>query len=629
VARISARATQGLTRFNLDLEGLHVHSVEVDGRRAAWSRSGGELTVTPRRVLPSGDRFLVEVRYGGVPRTLPDGSGFIHTDDGALVIGEPQVAATWFPVNDHPIDKAAYSFHITAPKSRKVVANGELVGRRTAHGWTTWHWKAREPMAPYLATANVGEWWMRGYEHQGIEMWDAIDPDLFDPFAQARTGEQLAISQSTDFGYQRLSRRIRVPAGGATVSFWVTRNTEQDWDHFVVEAHTVGQDDWTTLPDRNGHTDRFPGAACTFWQEIHPFLSHYQSVAGDECTPRGTTGAWHSASGASDGYERWTVDLARFAGSQVELSLSVVTDDLVPFPGVFVDDISVSTGEGSTSFEQDGNVRDGWTVPGAPAGSPGNAVDWIVGTPEDEPATPGEIARGSLDRQGEIIDFLESRFGPYPFSAGGGIVDDLEGLGFALENQTRPIYARDFFTDSISGDSVVVHEIAHQWYGDSLALERWRHIWLNEGFASYAEWLWSEREGLGTAQQLFDFWYGIFPPDDPFWQVRIGDPGRDALFDFAVYQRGAMTLHQLRLRIGDRAFFTVLRRWAQENEGGNVATPEFIALAEAVSGQELDGFFRRWLFTPGRPEVASGMRVAAAPDRMPPVARAQLRRGGH
>lgn len=89
VAVISARATQRLTRFNLDLEGLRVHSIKVAGRGATWSRSGGELQVTPARVLDVGERFSVVVRYGGVPLTLPDGSGFIHTDDGDLVVGSP------------------------------------------------------------------------------------------------------------------------------------------------------------------------------------------------------------------------------------------------------------------------------------------------------------------------------------------------------------------------------------------------------------------------------------------------------------------------------------------------------------------------------------------------------------
>jgi len=98
-------------------------------------------------------------------------------------------------------------------------------------------------------------------------------------------------------------------------------------------------------------------------------------------------------------------------------------------------------------------------------------------------ATFGDIAAGSFARQGEILDFLERRFSRYPFSTGGGIVDDYDNLQFALETQTRPIYSKLFFTSPAEGDSVVVHELAHQWFGDSVALAAWKHIWLNEGFA--------------------------------------------------------------------------------------------------------------------------------------------------
>jgi aminopeptidase N len=190
-------------------------------------------------------------------------------------------------------------------------------------------------------------------------------------------------------------------------------------------------------------------------------------------------------------------------------------------------------------------------------------------------------------------------------------VYDLPGLGFALENQTRPIYALEFFYDQGSAEDVVVHEIAHQWYGDSLAVAQWQHIWLNEGFATYAEWLWNEGIRGISAQDLFDFYYSVIPEDDPFWQTIVGDPGPDLLFDFAVYARGAMTLHQLRLAVGDDDFFTILRRWAQKREGDNVTTGEFIALAEQISGQELDELFETWLFTPGKPELPAAVTARA------------------
>jgi aminopeptidase N len=159
---------------------------------------------------------------------------------------------------------------------------------------------------------------------------------------------------------------------------------------------------------------------------------------------------------------------------------------------------------------------------------------------------------------------------------------------------------------------VVVHELAHQWYGDSLSVAQWQHIWLNEGFATYAEWLWSEDTRGVPAQDTFDFYYSVIPEDDPFWQTIIGDPGPDLLFDFAVYARGAMTLHQLRLAVGDDDFFKILRRWAQKNEGGNVTTDEFIALAERISGQQLDELFETWLFTPGKPELPGAMAARSS-----------------
>ena len=189
----------------------------------------------------------------------------------------------------------------------------------------------------------------------------------------------------------------------------------------------------------------------------------------------------------------------------------------------------------------------------------------------------------------------------------------MPGLGFALENQTRVVYATDFFTDGPDA-GVIVHENAHQWFGDDVAVAQWKEIWLNEGFATYAEWLWSEDQGEGTAQEIFDFFYDdIFgDPADPFWSVVIGDPGTDQLFDFAIYARGAMTLHQLRLMVGDDAFFRILQTWHSSHAGGNGTTAQFIALAESISGQQLDDFFTTWLYTPERPVLPTALAAQQA-----------------
>jgi len=616
VAVITARATQNLSAFNLDFHGLTVRSLTVNGRSARWSRNGDELTVTPRKGLRSGHPFVVVARYDGVPGIVSDQSlgdgGVFHTDDGMVIVGQPFVASTWFPANDHPRDKAPYTVRATVPRGLEAVSNGVLLSHTTKGAWTTWLWNAAEPMASYLATATVGEFRTTSYTAAGVRYFDAVDPDLLVP-PPPRSGTQLAISQTGEPAYKRLTHSIDVPASGGRMTFWVSRETESSWDFFFVEAHTAGADDWTTLPDANGHSTQDTGNLCGYAGDVHPFLLNYLTPTEDgDCTPTGATGAWNGASGVSNGYEQWSIDLSAYAGKTVEVSLSYENDPSVTPPGVFVDDIAVSTGQGTTSFEADGDTLDGWVPGGPPPGSEPNPNTWIAGTAADAPTTTGEIAAASLARQPEIIKFESDIFGRYPFSAAGGIVDDAAGLGFALENQTRPIYAREFFTDTLSGDSVIVHELAHQWYGDSLTVANWRDIWLNEGFATYAEWLWSEREGLGTTQETFDAYNEFIPADDPFWALRIGDPGPDRLFDQAVYARGAMTLHALRLQVGDAAFFRILKTWATTQAGRNVSIPQFVALSERISGQQLDDLFNVWLYTPSKPVLTGAAAAKAA-----------------
>jgi hypothetical protein len=619
---IRARATQNLSSFNLDFHGLDIHSITVDGRPAAWDRDGDELTITPKRGLRRGERFTTVLVYDGVPDPLPDGPGFLQTDDGVLVAGEPHGPSTYYAVNDHPLDKASYDFRITVPAGVEAVANGLLRSHRTRGGWTRWVWDAKEPMASYLATVDIGQFDIRSRRAGRVRIVDAIDPDLYNR-VQPRTGDQFALSQSANLTYKRLSHVVNVPPGGGTMTFWVTRDTELNWDFFFVEANTVGSKDWTTLPDLNGHTSDDTGFVCPLSLALHPFLAHYETDNGDgTCSPAGTTGTWNAVSGQSDGYEQWKVDLSPYAGKQVELSLSYASDDIFNFGGVFVDDIEVSTGEGTTSFEDDGDELDGWTVPGAPPGSQPNENDWIVGTEADQPPTTGAIADAALAKEPQIIKFLEGLYGRYPWKASGAIIDDMPGLGFALETQGRPVYAFDFFADrpgADEADSVIVHELAHQWVGDSLSVAAWKHAWLNEGFATYTEWLYGEAQGRATAQDQFDFYASAIPADDPFWQVVIADPGADDPLNIAIYWRGAMALHALRGKIGDAAFFRLLRTWTTRNAGGNVTIPQFIALAERISGQDLGAFFDEWLYRPEKPAslaaTARASRAAATSSR--------------
>ena len=189
--------------------------------------------------------------------------------------------------------------------------------------------------------------------------------------------------------------------------------------------------------------------------------------------------------------------------------MTYVTDNVVTLDGVSLDDVTVSTGEGTTSFEEDGTR---WTAGQLPVHRPGAPRLTESGVRPTRGHPPPVTGSGVVQRQPEIIAFLSDLFGPYPFSAAGGIVDDLKNLGFALENQTRPIYSRLFFTSPESGDSVVVHELAHQWVGDDVAVSRWQDIWLNEGFATYAEWLWSESEGRKPRNSCSTFTRQPFPP---------------------------------------------------------------------------------------------------------------------
>ncbi|MET8245960.1 M1 family metallopeptidase [Streptomyces sp. NPDC005202] len=194
-------------------------------------------------------------------------------------------------------------------------------------------------------------------------------------------------------------------------------------------------------------------------------------------------------------------------------------------------------------------------------------------------------------------DYWSQVFGPYPFEETGAIVDDMPEAGFSLEVQSKPAYS------AVRNETTIVHELAHQWFGDSVSVERWKDIWLNEGFATYAQWLWAEHQGTRSAHDSFRAAYDARPADSAFWQIKVADPQRDTMFASAVYQRGAMTLQALRERIGDAAFFRLLPAWTRLHRYGNANTADFVRLAEKVSGRKLGDLFQEWLFTTGKPAL--------------------------
>src|SRR5512132_2350982 len=388
-ATIRAVATQDLSRFDLDLRGFAISRLSVNGRAASFTRQGQELVITPSRGLRAGHRFTVRVRYAGVPTVVtdPDESieGWVPTDDGAFVVGEPQGSPGWYPANDNPQDKATYTFRVTVPRGLTVMANGVLMSRRATGRRTTFVWRERLPMAPYLATATLGRFDVTSYRlANGLPVYVAVDPTL--------------------------------------------------------------------------------------------------------------------------------------------------------------------------------------------------------------PAVP------VLGKLPAIVRFYSSIYGPYPFDAVGAVVDDAKNVGYALETQTKPVF------DEPPDEATLAHELSHMWYGDSVTLRRWPDIWLHEGFATWSEWIWSEHQGNKSAHHIFKTLYNTPAQDTAFWTPPPANPGTPVfMFNGTIYNRGAMTLQALREKIGDEAFFRILRAWAAEHRYGNVTTAQFIALAERVSGRDLRHFFSVWLYQPEKP----------------------------
>ncbi|MFD7442234.1 M1 family metallopeptidase [Streptomyces sp. NPDC059909] len=201
---------------------------------------------------------------------------------------------------------------------------------------------------------------------------------------------------------------------------------------------------------------------------------------------------------------------------------------------------------------------------------------------------------------GEMTAWSVSRFGPYPFASTGAIVDHFPELDYALETQTKPYFQK------APGDGLVLHEIAHQWFGNSVTPRSWKDMWLNEGFATYAEWLWEEEQGGESARETFDAFYsGTHPESKGIWDFPPADPP-DAghVSDPPVYGRGALALHKVREAVGDNTFFSILKTWAERHRHKNADTSQFIKLCEEMSAKDLRGLFDAWLFGEGKPPNA-------------------------
>ena len=400
ITTIDAVATQDLSQFNLDFAGFEITSLTVNGEMAEFERKGQELTIIPAQPLANGEAFTTIVEYQGIPtpmmsKVLPYPTGWVVYENGIFVLSEPDGSASFYPVNDHPLDKATYTIIVTVPKPYEVAANGVLGETKDNGETTTYSFTVRDPMASYLTTINVH-----------------------------------------DFNLETMESESGIPI----------RN------YYAA-----------TLPD---------------------------------------------------------------------------------------------------------NIN--------------------------EP----------FERQGEMIDYFSELFGPYPFEVYGALVMDTE-FGAALENQTMSIFGVDMVDlDDIEGtEAVVAHELAHQWFGDSVSVGDWSSIWLNEGFATYGEALWVEYDygSEGLNEWVTDVYNEVkaypdfYPPP--------GDPASNDLFNGGVYLRGGLTLHALRLEVGDDAFFEIVRTYYDRYKFGNAVTEDFIAVAEEISGKDLDDFFTAWLYDEELPDL--------------------------
>ncbi|WP_199434882.1 M1 family metallopeptidase [Qaidamihabitans albus] len=199
--------------------------------------------------------------------------------------------------------------------------------------------------------------------------------------------------------------------------------------------------------------------------------------------------------------------------------------------------------------------------------------------------------------QPRMMDLLQRRFGPYPFGEYVVVVTD-DDLDDPIEAQGMAVFGANHVDGARTHERLIVHELAHQWFGNSLTVADWRHIWLNEGFATYAEWLWSEESGGRAADGHARDWHTELSarPQD----LRLDDPGVARMFDERVYRRGALTLHALRRELGDDVFFGLLLAWTDTYRHATVTTADFTTLAARHAGRPLDDFFAGWL---GRPRL--------------------------
>ena len=509
------------------------------------------------------------VRYDGVPQTLAvDRVRASSTPTTGLVIGEPDVAATWFPVNDHPTDKASYTFKITVPQGSRRSLTACWSGSRDAAGWTTWTWQREEPMASYLATARSASSTCTPTGRSASGSGTRSTPTCSTRSPQPRTGDSSPCSQVADAAYKRLTRTISVPAGGAELSLLDRPATPSRTGTSSSSRRTrsAGRLDHAARPQR-AHRASDTGFSCPSGRPApvpHPLPDATTATA--PASPSGTTGDWWAATGASGGYEQWAVDLSAYAGSDVEVSITYASDDVVQGAGVVRRRRRRLDRRGHHLVR--GRRRHAGRLDRARRARRQRAAtpnDWIAGT-------VGRRAAPTAVRSPRARSPASRRSSTSWRTTSAGTRSrrrrDRRRLWTpsASRWRTRPGRStrRGFFSDPVrrrrrrarARPPVVRRQPRRRRGGSTSGSTRASRPTRSGCGAS--------DEGLGTAQEIFDFFYGIFRRRRP---VLGADDRRSRarthLFDFPVYARGAMTLHQLRLAVGDEDFFRILRRVGQ------------------------------------------------------------------
>jgi hypothetical protein len=218
------------------------------------------------------------------------------------------------------------------------------------------------------------------------------------------------------------------------------------------------------------------------------------------------------------------------------------------------------------------------------------------------PVSVYDAAVEKFSGQDEMIAYFDDLFGPYPFEAYGAVITE-ENLGFALETQTISTFGLPIL--QATDDLTIAHELAHMWFGDSVSPAQWRDIWLNEGFASYSEILWLEEtkgERARDREVLYRYRVVDLTLEDQPDDFKVAEPPSNDLFNFHVYWRGALTLHALRLRVGDETFFNILRAYTDRFRYRHVTTMDFINVAEEFAGEPLMDLFGVWIYQTELPE---------------------------